>query len=390
MENIDRIQKLKGLNKLTNSIDEDLRKKLEFEQDKELYQFVYENNFVLLTDNIEDNRYFVLTINEYFILKHLSENSKRPMGVLESCKDLGIKVDEGKFLFNYLKDKKLVKEVQKGLYMREYYASLITFGYFGYRYIEDKYYITVSNVKNNVNKFDEDKYKALNGLRTKKKIIVNLSSILIISGLVLFIASLIELLRLNYHYGISFFIISFFLLNVRFFDELKYFDSKISEIENEIELNDINATNFEKRAEKLFRSHQIELAQYYNEILRQSKKIFNWGISCLFLGMSLIVVSIILIVFKRKLNLQIEDSKLITFLSSLGGIFANVVGGFYMNMYNKTIKSLDSFHKRFVNTHHLHFGNLLLSKIEDKDIRENAYASIFKDMIAPEEHKDLE
>lgn len=52
-----------------------------------------------------------------------------------------------------------------------------------------------------------------------------------------------------------------------------------------------------------------------------------------------------------------------------------------MNMYNKTMKSLDSFHQKFVGTHHLHFGNLLLSKIEDKEIRENACASIFKDML---------
>ena len=93
------------------------------------------------------------------------------------------------------------------------------------------------------------------------------------------------------------------------------------------------------------------------------------------------MLSILIITFKNILELKLGESQIIAIISGIGGLFSNIVAGFYMNMYNKTMKSLDSFHNRFVGTHHLHFGNLLLSKIEDKEIREKAYASIFKDIV---------
>lgn len=93
------------------------------------------------------------------------------------------------------------------------------------------------------------------------------------------------------------------------------------------------------------------------------------------------MLSILIITFKNILELKLGESQITPIISGIGGLFSNIVAGFYMNMYNKTMKSLDSFHNRFVGTHHLHFGNLLLSKIVTTEIRDKAYASIFKDMV---------
>lgn len=381
MDNKERLRKINEYNNKNESINDTLKDDLDFSDDSELYKFVYENEFVLLNDPVDYDTFFILKLKEYFILKHLSENLNRPLGVLETSKDLGLKIDEGKNLFKSLEEKKLIKEVHKELYMRETYTSLTTFGYFGYRYIEDKYYITISNIKNNMKKFEEDKYERLDDLRKKKKNIEIFTNVLNIISIILSIIALLLFLFLKFKYGIFFFAASFVIFNVRFLDEIKYSDSKINEIENEIELSDINASSIEKRAERLFRSHHIELGQYYNEILKQSKTIFKWGIVCIVLGMTLIVLSVLIVGFSSKINLEIKQSQIIAIISGIGGLFSNIVAGFYMNMYNKTMKSLDSFHNRFVGTHHLHFGNLLLSKIEDKETREKAYASIFKDMV---------
>ncbi len=385
MDNKDRLKKLNDYNNKNEKIKKeiDLQKELNFSVENEFYKFVYENEFVLFDDPIDYDAFFVLKLKEYFILKHLSENPNRPLGVLETSKALGLKIDEGKNLFNSLKEKKLIKEVSEELYMRTQYTTLNLYNNTGYRYVDNKYYITISKIKNNIN-FNIDNYDRLKDLRNsktkkvKRGLIIRNVGFFILSIFILMLYLTIAKIYL-WPYTLTTFFLSLVLINLK--TNEKDLDYKISKLENEIQLSELNPSKIEEEAARLFRSHQLELAQYYNEILKQSKIIFKWGIGCLVLGMLLIIISILIIGFKTKLKLDLDESKIIAILSGVGGLFSNIVAGFYMNMYNKTMKSLDSFHQRFVGTHHLHFGNLLLSKIDDRKLREEAYASIFKDMV---------
>lgn len=47
-------------------------------------------------------------------------------------------------------------------------------------------------------------------------------------------------------------------------------------------------------------------------------------------------------------------------------------------MYSETIKSSNEFHNRLATTHHLHFSNFLLSKIENDVLREETLAIIMR------------
>lgn len=398
MENNERLKILNEYNKKNESEEIDLKKKLEFIQDtpsddekcdNEYYKFLVENNYVTLKDNSDDRRLFILTKNEYFILEHLYKNEERPLGINEICYDLGFEEKEARENIDNLIFKKLLKEtlpVEREIF---YYRPKLGTVYLGRElneYMEMQYFLNLSTVRNN--RFKNSKGETKEELKNKKK---KLEKKLKIINCFLKISLVIEIIIfvLFFKYEIAFkialilLVLSiYFKLDNRDIKELENINFKMEEIDYELELRRLTATNDERRAEQLFRVNQIELSRYYNQILSQSKIIFNWGIGCLIFGMGLIISSALIIGFKSKLNLSLDEPKIIAILSGIGGLFSNIIGAYYMNMYNKTMESLNAFHNRFVATHHLHFGNLILSKIKEQNTREKAYSSIFKDIIS--------
>ena len=47
-----------------------------------------------------------------------------------------------------------------------------------------------------------------------------------------------------------------------------------------------------------------------------------------------------------------------------------------MKMFSEIMKSLTEFHNRLVTTHHLHFGNFIVAKIADENVRDKSFAAI--------------
>lgn len=400
MDNKKRLEILNEYNIKNESMENNLKKGLEFSEDRELYKFLIENDYVVLFDPLDnDSKIFILRKNEYFILKHLYNDEKSPFGINELCYIFDFEKYEIEKWLNNLVEKKLIektKEIEGEIYYRCPGIGTVRLVHEISRYMEMQYYLVLSKVRNKkLIKKDDNLNKEL--VLTKRKLRYKgyIESLLLVAVIIL----LLFLIKISIFIkmGMFCFIIFIYLkVNYKYGKEIIIIETKLKEIESEIELEKLTSANHEKRAEQLFRINQFELSQYYNEILKQSKTIFKWGIVCIVLGMALIVLSVLIIGFSNKIGIKfgieigIKQSQIIAIISAIGGLFSNIVAGFYMNMYNKTMKSLDSFHQRFVGTHHLHFGNLLVSKIEDIKLREEAYASIFKDMIVPEEHKDLE
>jgi hypothetical protein len=61
-------------------------------------------------------------------------------------------------------------------------------------------------------------------------------------------------------------------------------DTEIEALESEIALRMTDADASEQRAERLFKSHGIDLRRYYQQTLRQSSCIFVAGIGCIAAG----------------------------------------------------------------------------------------------------------
>jgi hypothetical protein len=149
---------------------------------------------------------------------------------------------------------------------------------------------------------------------------------------------------------------------------------ELQEIDNEIDLLDIKESSLEERAEKLFKQHHIELKKYYDQNLRQSSLLFKVGIGCICVGF--IIVGITIFLIATNISKQIQTQIVIAVVGAIGAILSNFIAAIYMKMHADTEKSLTQFHHRFVNTHHYHFANFLISKVKDSEKREQALVDL--------------
>lgn len=164
--------------------------------------------------------------------------------------------------------------------------------------------------------------------------------------------------------------------------------TEIQSIENELDLMSIKESSREQRAEKLFKLHQIELKKYYDQTLSHSQWIFWVGLLCIFLGFAIIGITLYFVISTSPLDYvfySISEKKelpqkiIVSSLGAIGAILSNFIAVLYLKMYSQTIKSLTEFHNRLVITHHLHFGNYLVSRIDNNDKREETlYQYILK------------
>lgn len=162
------------------------------------------------------------------------------------------------------------------------------------------------------------------------------------------------------------------------------YEDEIKNVENEIEMFEYEDSSIEQRAEKQFKVHQYDLKRYYDQSLRHSSWIFVVGIVSLIVGFAIIGYSLYMVN-----NGDNEKSNIV--IASLGGVaglLTNFIGVIYLKMYSETVKSSTEFHNRLVFTHHLHFGNVLLSKIENKELREHTLSQMALSLVKFEQDND--
>lgn len=151
-------------------------------------------------------------------------------------------------------------------------------------------------------------------------------------------------------------------------------ENDIREVGNEIDLRETESDL--DRAQKLFQAHAFEIKRYYDQALRQGRSIYYVGIGCIALGFAVVGIAFALV--SGVDSGDVSEQIIVGSLGAIGAILANFIAVVYLRMFSETVKALTSFHQRLVVTHHLHFGNLLASKIEDEKLRESALAEMSK------------
>jgi hypothetical protein len=149
-------------------------------------------------------------------------------------------------------------------------------------------------------------------------------------------------------------------------------DTEIEAIESEIALRLTGAEATEQRAERLFKSHGIDLRRYYQQTLRHSAFVFAAGIGCIALGFCIIGYTF----YSLKAISGFDEKVLTAALGLVSGILTNFVAAIYLKMFAETIGTLSGFHRKLVTTNHLHFANFLLAKISDAAKRDENYAKL--------------
>ena len=225
-------------------------------------------------------------------------------------------------------------------------------------------------------KFLEDR---LLKLRTRHGRLARTNRTFLVFGILFLIATpiLYFSLKLDAIRLSAFLFYGFMFLLIPFIRPTREIEIQIRDIENELDLLSISQSSIEERAEKQFKLHQLELKKYYDQTLRQSAGIFYVGLICIFLGFVIIGVTLYL-VFSSSTSKEIDTSEkiILASLGAIGAILSDFIAFIYIKMYSETIQSLTEFHNRLVVTHFLHFGNFLVGKITDKDLREKTLADI--------------
>ncbi|MFA4935317.1 MAG: hypothetical protein WC568_05730 [Candidatus Methanoperedens sp.] len=216
-------------------------------------------------------------------------------------------------------------------------------------------------------------------LRTRHEKLARRNRTFLVFGIFFLIATpiLYFSLKLDAIYLSAFLFYGFMFLLIPFTRPTREIEIQIRDIENELDLFSISQNPIEERAEKQFKLHQLELKKYYDQTLRQSAGIFYVGIFCILLGFVIIAVTLYF-VFLSSTSKETETSEkiILASLGAIGAILSDFIAFIYIKMYSETIQSLTEFHNRLVVTHFLHFGNFLVGKITDKDLREKTLADI--------------
>jgi hypothetical protein len=151
-------------------------------------------------------------------------------------------------------------------------------------------------------------------------------------------------------------------------------DDEVLKIDQEFDRIKAIIQNPHRKALKLFQNHSLELRRYYGQVLRHASFIFWVGIACIVLGFGVVGVALWLLTTSE---LPSDTDKIVgAILGLAGGVLANFVGVIYLRMYSATIGSLNTFHSRLVETHHLHFANFLAAHVEHINNREQTLAQM--------------
>ncbi len=174
--------------------------------------------------------------------------------------------------------------------------------------------------------------------------------------------------------GIFYFVI---VLIYPVFNLSKSIGLEIEALQSELSLILTGVEAIEQRAERLFKSHEINLRRYYDQALTQSGFIFVVGIVCILIGFCFVGLSFYLL-YDEKLADDNYTKTVITILGIASGVLTNFVAIIYLKIYAQTTKSFTNFHEKLVTTNHLHFANFLVSKINDKKILNASLRDISK------------
>ncbi len=149
---------------------------------------------------------------------------------------------------------------------------------------------------------------------------------------------------------------------------------EIQRTTDEIDLRNIDKNARDVRAEKLFLAHGSDLKRYYDQALRQAKHVYYVGVASLMMGVLIIGGALALVV--TGVASTLPEQVIVGVLAAISSLLVNYIAIIYLQMFSGTVSALTGFHARLVSTHHLHFANVLTTKIEDEQLRHQALAEM--------------
>lgn len=133
--------------------------------------------------------------------------------------------------------------------------------------------------------------------------------------------------------------------------------------------------NAEQNAYKLFQVNSSELKRYYDQALKQRALVFSLGIFCILGGFAVIGITMYVLIYSLP-HASLAEKLVVGALGVVGGILSNFIAIIFLHMFRAIVTSMVDFHNRLVLTNHIYFGNLLLARVTNPAIREQALSKL--------------
>lgn len=125
----------------------------------------------------------------------------------------------------------------------------------------------------------------------------------------------------------------------------------------------------------LFLKHQAELKRYYDQVLQQSGLAFVLGVICVGAGLGVVVAGFFLIQDTDAGNTE----RIVTAgLAGVGALLTGFVARVYLGIHRGAVESLNGFHGKFVETHHLHVAGVFASWLDDGPSKDATLLALFQ------------
>lgn len=147
-------------------------------------------------------------------------------------------------------------------------------------------------------------------------------------------------------------------------------------VDDAVFLNDIKELNQEERALRQLTKSQTDLEKYHSLNLSHTKLIFALGVVIVGVGIGIIIVTLIMALISR----QLIDNVLLV-AGFLGGVLVNAIGAVFIAMYTKTIEAANRYQSSLVETTSTYLGNVLVSQIQESQLREQTISDMAKDLV---------
>lgn len=151
------------------------------------------------------------------------------------------------------------------------------------------------------------------------------------------------------------------------------------EIVFQIDLVEDKVDQVETRAEKILAINRYQIKQYHDFNLRQNRWIFLLGLACVVAGILVVLLTFAVVIFWAD---GLEDKVIVSVIGAIGSILSNFVGTIYLYMHKSAANALSEFHNKLVKSHRMLLGNLVASRISEKEKRDDVFAKLALEIMS--------
>lgn len=175
--------------------------------------------------------------------------------------------------------------------------------------------------------------------------------------------------------GFVFVLIISILINLRL--NLRNIDKVEGKIDNLIGFSKVKKA--QEYFNKLVRVNVSFLEEYYAQVKRHTALSFSFSLLVGLLGFALIVTGLVT-GFVNGDN-QINDTDVISYISSASGVLIEFIAGVFFYLYNKTVIQLKEYHEKLVNVQNILVANQLLEVVENTEKKDDIISTMIEHLV---------